>query len=946
MYYQKASAMQSGDVLGKRQQVSPPPTMLIKDHIVSNRAAHIFTPKEITPLQLNPDTLKQQQDAHQHQQKEQRHPAAKYPGPGTPKQSPHPQGKSPPKSESSDQQSGDRAEEVKISHEETNQRLRQFIKKRTVNEAFNSTADKSGVSYQPWVPSVSNLRKATSEPNIKAKARNPRQKLTAFNRSATFSTAYSPRKELHPALRNRAPSMTEDANHNTTLDCSPPFKFPKLESNFFKSLPNMKNITNADMVDKAKMISPEDGPLRSHPLLKDASMENLSGSSLTTFYPSLAKLINGDMAERSKDIWRNHDIWKGLRMPEPSVLSSFSPSTRPLFPNGSMLTTPPERLDLSSKNILEYAQFAKFVMVTLQSQLIQMQQLSQEQEEIKEQQKLLMQQQERILKEQDALRQREVFIRKIFYDASANMAVADHMVSAMINQSSHVISPLSMSVPDFYSSTKHAELLLKKAQEQQLAVSQAEQLLLLQRSAGNLKLNSAFGHYNPGNRNSISSQSAPNVQSLASEMVTDPPPLSGRTGIIYDSIMLKHICTCSNPVVHKESPGRLSSIWARLTETGVANRCARLKSRKATNEELELIHSPEHVCKYGGTRNKAADDEKDFVKLKCGGIGKDEQTVWNDLSSAQAARIAAGSVLELATKVAMGELKNAFALVRPPGHMAEHNEAKVGCYFNNVAIAAKFLTTQKLSNRVLIVDWDLEHGNGLQQAFYNDPNVLVINIHRYDNGTYFPRTGHASCDGAGEGKGFNINIPFSGSGQAEYGDPEYLAAFRCVIKPVAEQFCPDIVLIAAGYNAMSGHDSYNVTAECFAFMTQELGRLAEGRIMIALEGGYNLVSLSQACEMCIRSLLGEQITHLPAKSLKCAPNSFAVKAIEECITIHRKYYQFVPYLNHISLSVYDAVKRDQEEVDTITALASLSMQHPNNFNQAAASNGPALLQKR
>ena len=80
-----------------------------------------------------------------------------------------------------------------------------------------------------------------------------------------------------------------------------------------------------------------------------------------------------------------------------------------------------------------------------------------------------------------------------------------------------------------------------------------------------------------------------------------------------------------------------------------------------------------------------------------------------------------------------------------------------------------------------------------------------------------------------------------------------------MIKPVAEQFCPDIVLIAAGYNAMNGHDSYNVTAECFAFMTQELGRLAEGRIMIALEGGYNLVSLSQACEMCIRSLLGEQV---------------------------------------------------------------------------------------
>ncbi|XP_063680336.1 histone deacetylase 4-like isoform X5 [Bolinopsis microptera] len=936
---------ESGDVLGKRQQMSPPPTMLIKDHMVSNRAAHIFTPQEITPLQLNPDTLKQQQDAHMLQKEksilkeQQRHPAVKYTGSGTPKQSPHPQGKSPPKPEpSADQQPA--AEEVKISHEETTQRLRQFIKKRTVNEAFNSTADKSAASYQPWIPSVSNLRKATSEPNIKAKARHPRQKLPAFNRSATFSTAYSPRKELHPALRARAPSMTDEANHNSKHDCSPPFKFPKLESNFFKSLPNMKNISSSDIADKAKMqISTDDSALRSHPSLKDATMESMSGSSLTTFYPSLAKLINGDMTERTKqDIWRGQELMKGLRMPEPSILSSFSPAARPLFPNGSLLSTPPERLDLSSKNILEYAQ----------SQLIQMQQLSQEQEEIKEQQKVLMQQQERILKEQDALRQREVFIRKIFYDASANMAVADHMVSAMINQSHVMSSPLSMSVPDFYSSTKHAEMLLKKAQEQQLAVSQAEQLLLLQRSAGNLKLNSAFGHYNPGTRNSISSQSAPNVQSLAAEMVTDPPPLSGRTGIIYDSIMLKHICTCSNPVVHKESPGRLSSIWARLTETGVANRCARLKSRKATNDELELIHSPEHVCKYGGMRSKTSPDVdgEDFVKLKCGGIGKDEQTIWNDLCSAQAARIAAGSVLELATKVAMGELKNAFALVRPPGHMAERSEAKVGCYFNNVAIAAKYLTTQKLSNRVLIVDWDLEHGNGLQQAFYNDPNVLVINIHRYDNGTFFPRTGHATCEGAGEGKGFNINIPFSGSGQAEYGDPEYLAAFRCVIKPVAEQFCPDIVLIAAGYNAMSGHDSYNVTAECFAFMTQELGRLAEGRIMIALEGGYNLVSLSQACEMCIRSLLGEQITHLPAKSLKCAPNTFAVKAIEECITIHRKYYQFAPYLNHISLSVYDAVKRDQEEVDTITALASLSMQHPNNFNAAAAANGSALLQNR
>jgi len=304
--------------------------------------------------------------------------------------------------------------------------------------------------------------------------------------------------------------------------------------------------------------------------------------------------------------------------------------------------------------------------------------------------------------------------------------------------------------------------------------------------------------------------------------------------------------------------------------------------------------------------------------------------VWNENYSTNAARTAAGCVLELATKVGLGEMKNGFALVRPPVHHAEHNEAIGGCYFNNVAIAAKYLTTNKISNRVLIVDWDLEHGNGLQQIFYNDPNVLVINIHRHDKGAFNSGTGHVTADGEEAGKGYNINIAFSGSDQAEFGDPEYLGAFRCIIKPVAEQFCPDIVLISAGFNSMAGHDSYNVTAECFAFMTQELGRLAEGRIVLALEGGHHLVSLSQACEMCVRSLLGEQITHLPAKSLKCAPNKFAVKAIEECMAVHRKYWQFQYYLNNISLSVLDAVKRDKEEVDTITALASLSMQHPGN----------------
>eukprot|EP00116_Pleurobrachia_bachei_P019520 sb/3479783/ len=889
----------SGDVLAKRQQVSPPPTMLIKEQTKK----HIFTPKEVThQLRINSEVIKDPPAANNRSA-----PATVAPPQRSAiKQSPLAKVRSSPVPTPPTSTAGEKgpvsstttptAEEAKISHEETTQRLRNFIKKRTVAEAFSG--DKPGNPFQPWAPSISNLRKATSEPNIKVKSR-LRAKLNdrppAFSRSATFSSAFSPRKDIPPSLRERAPSTVEDmvtggggiGGGGGGVNYSPPFKFPKLESSFFKSLPNMKNIANMEMAEKAKLISPEDVPMRT--LRKEPSIDH---SSFTSFYPSLAKLINGgDSMERNAEIWRNQELLKGVRMPEPSMFSPFSHASRsfPQFTNGGgLISTHAERNE--AKNVLEYAQ----------TTLAQLQQISQEQEEVKEQHKLLMKQQERIFKEIDALRQKEVMLRKLYYDKSADLAVTDHIVSTMISQSHQAAAAaVAVSPLDFYNS-KQAELLLKKHQEQLQAASQAEHLLMLQRSAANavasagtprgVKLNSAFGQYNPGSR-AILSQSAPNVQALGEVSMSVSTPGEPRTGLVYDSAMLKHVCTCPNPVIHPESPGRLSSVWARLTETGVVGRCTRLKKRKALDEELELIHSRDHVCRYGGGRGKDStpDEADDLVILKCGGIGKDDQTVWNETYSPNAARVAAGSIIELACKVAQGELKNGFGLVRPPGHLAERSDARHGCYFNSVAVAAKYLTTQKIASRVLVVDWDLHHGCGLQQAFYNDPKVLVVNIHRHDNGAFFPVLGMPRVEVLVDGKGYILIIPFPGLLKgADFGDPEYLLEIRCVILLVAEQFCPEIVLVSAGFNAMGGSDGYNVTAECFAFMTQELGRLAEGRIVLALEGGSNLVSLSQACEMCARSLLGEPITHLPARSLKCAPNFYAVKAIEECITIHMR----------------------------------------------------------
>ena len=156
-------------------------------------------------------------------------------------------------------------------------------------------------------------------------------------------------------------------------------------------------------------------------------------------------------------------------------------------------------------------------------------------------------------------------------------------------------------------------------------------------------------------------------------------------------------------------------------------------------------------------------------------------------------------------QVAKGELKNGFALVRPPGHHAEHEEAMGFCYFNSVAIAAKQLLLRKLAHRILIVDWAIHHGNGTQNAFYDNPNVLYISLHRHDHGNFYPGTGSPVECGNAAGLGFNVNIAWAGGLSSPMADAEYLAAFRAVVLPIAHSFDPDIVLVSAGFDAAVGH---------------------------------------------------------------------------------------------------------------------------------------------
>ncbi|XP_057412044.1 histone deacetylase 7 isoform X2 [Balaenoptera acutorostrata] len=412
------------------------------------------------------------------------------------------------------------------------------------------------------------------------------------------------------------------------------------------------------------------------------------------------------------------------------------------------------------------------------------------------------------------------------------------------------------------------------------------------------------------------------------------------TGLVYDSVMLKHQCSCGDNSRHPEHAGRIQSIWSRLLERGLRSQCESLRGRKASLEELQSVHSERHVLLYGTnplSRLKLDNGklagllaQRMFVMLPCGGVGVDTDTIWNELHSSNAARWAAGSVTDLAFKVASRELKNGFAVVRPPGHHADHSTAMGFCFFNSVAIACRQLQQQGKASKILIVDWDVHHGNGTQQTFYQDPSVLYISLHRHDDGNFFPGSGAVDEVGAGSGEGFNVNVAWAGGLDPPMGDPEYLAAFRIVVMPIAREFSPDLVLVSAGFDAAEGHPpplgGYHVSAKCFGYMTQQLMSLAGGAVVLALEGGHDLTAICDASEACVAALLGNKVDPLSEEGWKQKPNLNAIRSLEAVIRVHSEYWGCMQRLASCPDSWVPRVPgADAEEVEAVTALASLSV---------------------
>jgi acetoin utilization deacetylase AcuC-like enzyme len=307
-------------------------------------------------------------------------------------------------------------------------------------------------------------------------------------------------------------------------------------------------------------------------------------------------------------------------------------------------------------------------------------------------------------------------------------------------------------------------------------------------------------------------------------------------GYVYDPIYLKH-----DTGQHVEVAARLEAIIAHLEKTGLKERLTLIKPRPATVDEIALVHQRDYIKEIEETAQK-------------GGGWLDPDTVMS-AGSYQAALYAAGGLIQAVEAVMVGEPSSAFALVRPPGHHATVGYAKGFCLFNNIAIAARYALEKYKLERILIVDFDVHHGNGTQDTFYDDPGVMYISTHEYP---FYPGSGAVEETGGGEAEGTNVNIPLP----AGCGDAEYLKVFEQVIMPLARRFKPQLILVSAGYD---GHWAdplamMELTVSGYGRIAGIIKGLADelcgGRLAFTLEGGYNLNALAASVKATFDVLLG------------------------------------------------------------------------------------------
>ena len=318
---------------------------------------------------------------------------------------------------------------------------------------------------------------------------------------------------------------------------------------------------------------------------------------------------------------------------------------------------------------------------------------------------------------------------------------------------------------------------------------------------------------------------------------TNDPNEHAKTGFLFDNIFLEHDTTPNHP----EKPERLIAIVDNLKAKNLYSELLQIPVRPIEMEWLQKIHTPEYiehaaqVCQSGEGYLDSSDNP---VSEK----------------SYEAALMAAGSVTSAIDAIMEGKIKNAFCAVRPPGHHAEKDRAMGFCIFNNVAIGANYIQEKYKLPKVLIVDWDVHHGNGTQHFSYDNPDILYFSVHQYP---FYPGTGSESEKGAGKGLNYTINCPLPAGST----DSDYLEVFENKLMPAALSFVPDFVLISAGFDSHKDDllGSMRVTEQGYSQMTRIVKEIAQkccrSRLVSVLEGGYHLQALASSVEAHIRVLM-------------------------------------------------------------------------------------------
>lgn len=414
-----------------------------------------------------------------------------------------------------------------------------------------------------------------------------------------------------------------------------------------------------------------------------------------------------------------------------------------------------------------------------------------------------------------------------------------------------------------------------------------------------------------------------NVQKSLVEVRVPPPPsflplpyASSRTGLVYDDRMRFHAEdeNFNHPDdIHPEDPRRIYAIFHEIRQAGLVqesidedantdtcgNKCWRIHTRHATKAEICLIHTPEHYIFVEGLQSRrhlvmmqmSTNTFLAKTPLELKALYSDMDSIYFNNSTYDSALLAAGGAIEACRAVVVGEVRNAIAIIRPPGHHAESTEPSGFCIFNNVPIAARVCQQDfpEKCRKIVILDWDVHHGNGIQHAFYNDPNVLYISLHVFQGGRFYPGfpDGDLTYCGEGPGLGRNVNIPWEDHGM---GDAEYIYAFQQVVMPIVSEFDPDLVIVSAGFDAAEGDTlgGCHVTPAGYAHMTHMLMRVAEGKMAVCLEGGYNLRSIARSALAVTKTLMLQPPDRL-AEDL--CPKESAVRTVEQVKRQQSKFWK-------------------------------------------------------